>query len=174
MVRKEIQHLKVQSLRTWAKQLKSVIKKQNALDVKIKSLEDEKTVLNKQVEAYNSLVESTFGQEFAGLSINDLVVMQRVEGADIITLNPKYIITEEIKNTNKDGKVTTKTKYYFNLQEDAQLELTREKDTDVQPLAESSKEENSNEPDNLPVVEEVIGDIEDDNPFDSNDLVDSL
>ena len=92
--------------------------------------------------------------------------------------HPKYnkdsIITEEIKNTNKDGKVTTKTKYYFNLQEDVQLESTREKDTDEQPLTETPKEEISNESDNLPVVEEVVGDIEDDNPFDSNDLVDSL
>ena len=109
----EIQNLKIQSLKSWARQLKPIIKKIQTIDSKIKALEEEKEVNRQQINAYNSLVSSTFGPSFEGLTVFDLVSLDRVEGADIISFNPEYITSEEHKSTDKNGRVTTKTKYYF-------------------------------------------------------------
>lgn len=161
----EIQNLKIQSLKSWVKQLKPIIKKNQTIDEKIAALEAEKQANQNQINAYNSLVESTFGSRCAGLAVNDLAKIEKFEGADIVVFNKEYIISEETKSTDKNGRVVTKTKYYFNDSE------TPVQTRDAEPVCAPSSETQNDRPENIstPMQEDTVND-----PFASNDLVDSL
>ena len=143
----EIKPLQINILKQWAKQTRSSFKSIESLDEKIAKLEEQKAVHNKAIKAYDSLIEATFGEQFKGLSLNDLVVFTKIGGASIPQLNPKYIHTEVVEKVRADGMITKAYKY---------TTVDAEDTTSKEEVAET-KEENVQEavPQEAPMQEEV-------------------